>query len=139
MRGQRLRGLRGLTNLAFERRLESSVSMVDSAGEIGCAATTGADSSLEDQLAAALGRVPTLEDNDGVVPLRSQLWGTVIWAGIGDHLDVLGHYHDKRTDVPAELRHRDWLTSGSDFSDVEFAALIDAIAAGMLDAAPDHS
>jgi len=104
-----------------------------------CAATTGADSSLEDQLAAALGRVPTLEDNDGVVPLRSQLWGTVIWAGIGDHLDVLGHYHDKRTDVPAELRHRDWLTSGSDFSDVEFAALIDAIAAGMLDAAPDHS
>ena len=97
-----------------------------------CAATLDVDTALDDRLAAVFGRVPGLEDNDGVVPLRSQLWGTLIWAGLGDHLDVLGHYHDEREDVAPELRHRDWLTSGSAFSDVEFAALIDAIAAGML-------
>jgi hypothetical protein len=56
-----------------------------------------------------------------------------VWAGAGDHLDVLGHYRDDRKDVPAELRHHDWLTSGSTFTHVQFAALIDAIATGMLE------
>ncbi|MEO8704173.1 MAG: hypothetical protein ABI867_29240 [Kofleriaceae bacterium] len=74
---------------------------------------------------------PPLEANDGVVPIRSQLWGNVVWAGLADHLDVLGHYRDDR-DVPADQRHRDWLTSGSNFSHAEFAALVDAIAGGML-------
>lgn len=77
---------------------------------------------------------PALDANDGVVPIRSQLWGTLVWAGLGDHLDVLGHYRDRRDldQVPAELRHRDWLTSSSNFGDAEFAALLDAIAGGML-------
>ncbi len=84
------------------------------------------------QVTATFGRAPTLEDNDGVVPFRSQVWGTLVWAGLGDHLDVLGHYRDVRDDGPPEERHHDWLTSGSDFSDSQFAAVMDAVAAGML-------
>jgi hypothetical protein len=80
------------------------------------------------------GEPPSLEANDGVVPIRSQLWGNVVWAGYGDHLDVLGHYHDERdpSEVAPELRHRDWLSSGSNFRDANMTALMDAIAAGML-------
>lgn len=79
------------------------------------------------------GRAPTVEDNDGVVPFRSQVWGTLIWAGLGDHLDVLGHYRDEHEDAgPREQRHHDWLTSGSEFSITQFTSLMDAVAAGML-------
>jgi len=87
-------------------------------------------------LARAFSGSPPLEANDGVVPLRSQLWGSLIWAGLGDHLDVLGHYRDDRAPgaVVPERRHVDWLTSGSDFGHAQFTALIDAIATGMLDA-----
>jgi triacylglycerol lipase len=84
------------------------------------------------QARQAIGRVPSLADNDGVVPFRSQLWGTLVWSGIGDHLDVLGHYRDDRDDLPPEHRHHDWLTSGSEFSNAQFMALMDAIASGML-------
>jgi hypothetical protein len=68
--------------------------------------------------------------------IRSQLWGTLVWAGLGDHLDVLGHHRDDRdpSTVPPERRHRDWLTSGSDFSHAAFAELMDAIVTGMLNA-----
>ena len=77
---------------------------------------------------------PALDGNDGVVPIRSQLWGALVWAGFGDHLDVLGHYRDDRdpATVPPELRHRDWLTSSSSFGDAEFTKLMDAVAGGML-------
>lgn len=87
-------------------------------------------------LTRALAASPPLEANDGAVPIRSQLWGTLIWAGLGDHLDVLGHFRDDRDPdtVTAELRHVDWLTSGSEFSRVELAALMDSIATGMLNA-----
>ncbi len=84
------------------------------------------------QVTGTFGRAPTLEDNDGVVPFRSQVWGTLVWAGLGDHLDVLGHYRDDREDGPPEERHHDWLTSGSDFSHAQFAAVMDAIATGMI-------
>jgi hypothetical protein len=49
---------------------------------------------------------------------------------------VLGHYRDARdpSTVAPEHRHRDWLTSGSEFGHVEFTALMDAIATGMLNA-----
>jgi hypothetical protein len=101
-----------------------------------CAAMDGTAPSAgtvsEATLRETFGRVPTLADNDGVVPLRSQLWGTLIWAGLGDHLDVLGHYRVDREDVPDARRHRDWLTSGASFSSAQFAALMDAIAGGML-------
>jgi triacylglycerol lipase len=85
-------------------------------------------------LAPLLAGTPALAANDGVVPIRSQLWGTLAWAGLGDHLDVLGHYRDDRDleTVEPALRHVDWLTSGSGFSHRDFAGLMDAIAAGML-------
>jgi len=102
-----------------------------------CAAMEGksprSGEATEAQLVRVFGRVPGRDDNDGVVPIRSQLWGSVVWAGLGDHLDVLGHYPDDREgEIAPELRHRDWLTSGSNFSHASFAALMDAISAGMI-------
>jgi triacylglycerol lipase len=85
-------------------------------------------------MARLLDTSPAVDANDGVVPIRSQLWGALAWAGLGDHLDVLGHYHDDRDpeSVPPALRHVDWLKSGSSFGHGSFAKLMDAIAAGML-------
>jgi triacylglycerol lipase len=101
-----------------------------------CSALEGTPSvagpACEDVLLRAFGRAPTLEDNDGVVPLRSQLWGNVVWAGLGDHLDVLGHFRDDRRDIADDLTHRDWLTSGSGFTHARFATLMDTVASGML-------
>ena len=94
--------------------------------------TTASCRETEAMLEKALGASPGLRDNDGCVPLRSQLWGTLVWAGLGDHLDVLGHYHDVTPEERVELRHHDWLTSGSRFDDASFEALMDAIANGML-------
>lgn len=98
------------------------------------AGTTDTDRN-EALLVAALGEPPDLAANDGVVPIRSQLWGTLVWAGLADHLDVLGHYHDPWHGEPTELRHHDWLTSGSSFDHTQFDTLMDAIASGMLKAA----
>lgn len=81
---------------------------------------------------SAFGSPPQVGDSDGVVPIRSQVWGELAWAGLGDHLDVLGHYHDERPDVIEAERHHDWLTSGSAFDDTAFGALMDAVVAGML-------
>lgn len=39
-----------------------------------------------------LGRVPQPGDNDGLVPTLSQVWGEVIAAVQGDHLDLMGYY-----------------------------------------------
>jgi hypothetical protein len=86
-------------------------------------------------LTSALGQTPQVGDNDGCVPIRSQVWGQLVWAGLGDHLDVLGHYRDETRPVPGErdeLRHHDWLTSGSHFNDASFAALMDRVAQGMI-------
>ena len=70
-------------------------------------------------LRAAYGDIPDADANDGVVPTRSQAWGTVIHATRGDHLDVLGHFGDA-TRVPA---HIDWLTTGTGFDRREFDAV----------------
>ncbi len=88
----------------------------------------------EELLARAFPTPPAPGDNDGVVPLRSQLWGNLVWVGLGDHLDVLGHCRDERDarDVAPDERHQDWLTSGSRFDHARFGGLMDAIAAGML-------
>ena len=83
-------------------------------------------------LRTALGASPDHHANDGCVPLRSQIWGTVVWAGLGDHLDVLGHYRDDTPEEKPELRHHDWLTSGSRFNDASFESLMDAVASGMM-------
>ncbi|MBN9165468.1 MAG: hypothetical protein J0I07_31200 [Myxococcales bacterium] len=133
-------------------------------------------------LERAFGRLPSLRANDGVVPVRSQAWGTVVWAGVADHLDVLGHFPSperagrrgflagllgrtvRRSDERAmqgeelaaeakveaaartggrapvkgaDTRHVDWLTSGAGFDDAAFAALMDAVARGMLGSTRD--
>jgi triacylglycerol lipase len=54
------------------------------------------------QLRAACGETPPLDANDGVVPLRSQLWGELVW-----------------------------LSSGAGFSAVGFEAAMDCMAEGM--------
>jgi triacylglycerol lipase len=103
-----------------------------------CAAMRGtAPWSTDDNevhLAGALTETP-LDANDGVVPIRSQVWGSLVWAGLADHLDVLGHFRDDRDPetVAPELRHCDWLTSGSQFDRTRFSGLMDAIANGMID------
>lgn len=78
----------------------------------------------EDALFAALGEIPPLDANDGVVPLRSQLWGEVAWTGKADHLDVVGHF-------PGPRDHNDWLTSGARFDLVRFETVMDRVFEGM--------
>lgn len=59
------------------------------------------DTRAEEALLQALGELPPARANDGVVPIRSQVWGKIAWAGVGDHLDVLGHFPSLATDVKA--------------------------------------
>ena len=54
----------------------------------------------------------------------------LLWCGEGDHLDVLGHFHD---DVKPR-RHTDWMTSGAHFTRQRFASLMDAIVSFQLEA-----
>jgi triacylglycerol esterase/lipase EstA (alpha/beta hydrolase family) len=98
-------------------------------------ALPNAGSESEIALVRAFGRAPGARANDGVVPLRSQVWGKLIWAGYADHLDVLGHFRDgevRAKGKPSEGQHTDWLASGSQFDRAAFARLSDAIAQGML-------
>jgi triacylglycerol lipase len=105
-----------------------------------CAAqNAGTDS--EALLARVFGRAPGARANDGAVPTRSQIWGRLVWAGYGDHLDVLGHFRDETPaggqarEATQELEghspHVDWLYSGSAFGRPEFESLMDAVAAGI--------
>lgn len=79
-------------------------------------------------LRQVLGTIPDDDANDGVVPIRSQIWGELVWAGLGDHLDVVGHYRDDTPESP----HMDWLGSGSGFSADRFDSMLDAVVAGLL-------
>ncbi|MEM8609919.1 MAG: triacylglycerol lipase, partial [Myxococcota bacterium] len=63
--------------------------------------------------------VPGPLDTDGVVPTLSQLWGELVYAAVGDHLDVCGHFNDLAHDPP----HYDWIATGSDFKRPEFESL----------------
>ncbi len=76
-------------------------------------------------LLAGFGGMPKLEDNDGMSPTLSQVWGEVIHVTRADHLDVMGQYG-------AEGRigiHADWLPSGSGFDGTSFRALWQSVAA----------
>lgn len=91
-----------------------------------CAAQRESDAT-EAMLDRAFGKAPGVRVNDGVVPLRSQLWGELVWTGYADHLDVLGHFGDG--DAPSDRgpRHSDWLRSGSGFDRVRFEGMVDAL------------
>lgn len=84
---------------------------------------------VERLLVAAFGKMPDAGASDGVVPMRSQLHGRIVWAGLADHLDVLGHFRAR-----AGAPHRDWLSSGARFDETRFNRMLDAIATGMLEA-----
>lgn len=77
----------------------------------------------EDRLSHAIARPVTERSSDGIVPTLSMPWGTLVWCGEADHLDVLGYFHD---DVRPR-RHRDWLTTGAAFTRARFDAMVDAI------------
>jgi triacylglycerol lipase len=76
-------------------------------------------------LTRALGYAPEDNANDGVVPLRSQVWGEPAWVGKGDHLDVVGHF-------PGPGGHVDWMKSGSGFDLVRFETMMDRVVEGMM-------
>ncbi|MEM7158806.1 MAG: hypothetical protein AAF799_38545 [Myxococcota bacterium] len=75
-----------------------------------------------------LGAVPSRRDNDGFVPTRSQVWGSLITAVHGDHLDLMGYYGG----APGRPR-LDMLASGAPFDSRDFEATWSAIAGFMLD------
>ena len=79
----------------------------------------------ERSIHAGVGRASDDRMNDGVVPLRSMLWGELIFAGRADHLDTVGHFADEVE--PPE--HLDWLASGARFDRPQFSAMADALAA----------
>jgi hypothetical protein len=98
-----------------------------------------ASSRLAPQQARALRRayrsMPPKDANDGIVPTRSQAWGHVIHAAVGDHLDVLGHFRDEAHDPP----HIDWLVTGSGFDRRRFEALWADVAHFLVAGAPRPS
>jgi triacylglycerol lipase len=63
----------------------------------------------ERALKRAYRRLPSVADNDGIVPTRAQVWGEVVAAVHADHLDVIGHFGDSSTRPP----HVDWLATGT--------------------------
>ena len=66
---------------------------------------------------------------DGIVPTLSMLNGRLLWCGMADHLDVVGHFRDDHR--PA--RHTDWLASGAQFNRAGFKEAMDAIARFILE------
>ncbi len=80
---------------------------------------------------ALLGELPPESENDGVVPLYSQIWGDLVWIGRGDHLDVVGHFPGpKRGKQPSP--HVDWMRSGAAFDETRFDTMMDRVFGGML-------
>ncbi|MDY0059509.1 MAG: triacylglycerol lipase [Myxococcota bacterium] len=75
-------------------------------------------------LRLSFGDVPDGEDNDGMVPTLSQVWGELIHATWADHLDVVGHFDESLEDPP----HYDWLVSGTGFGRADFVLLWSRVA-----------
>ena len=93
------------------------------------------DDSLRGQLSApqlealdlALGRRASKLDSDGVVPVLSQVWGSVLHVARADHLDVVGQYGALGNDSDDASKNTawggDWIPSGSGFNAAQFEAL----------------
>ena len=79
--------------------------------------------SVRRRLEQAVGHSLSDSSADGVIPILSMLWGELIWAGPGDHLDVVGHFHDRIS----PSKHTDWLESGSSTDHTQFEKSMDAL------------
>jgi hypothetical protein len=84
-----------------------------------------------DALRMAFGKLPHGSDNDAMVPTLSQVWGDVVHAAPGDHLDVIGHFADAH-----DSRHVDWLHTHSGFGRSAFEQLWDDVARYLFDHVP---
>lgn len=84
-----------------------------------------AHGTVDARLRELLGELPPVGANDGVVPLRSQVWGELLWAGKADHHDIVGHFRGPGA-------HTDWLASGARFSRARFDSVMDRIAAAIV-------
>ncbi len=77
-----------------------------------------------------IGHVPPLPlelwDNDGIVNTASMLWptGPIVLVG-ADHLDIIGHYRNRRAEPGLAREHRayDPLKSASDFGEQTLTAI----------------
>lgn len=74
------------------------------------------------------GELPSQQDNDGLSPTNSQIWGEVVHAACADHLDVVGHFGG----VEKDGRASDWLPSHSGFDTAAFARLWSDVASFLL-------
>lgn len=74
---------------------------------------------------AGLGHVAGRLDSDGVVPVLSQVWGSVLHVAHADHLDVVGQYGAQSE----EAWGGDWLPSASGFDAAAFERLWSDVAA----------
>jgi len=79
----------------------------------------------------AFGKAPGARANDGVVPILSQVWGRVVWAGYADHLDVLGHFPGYITPRPfwSSLFGRKRGSSVAEVTEAPLEETLDVIAA----------
>jgi triacylglycerol lipase len=87
----------------------------------------------QDAARELLGFDPEPRDNDGVVPLWSQPWGTICGVLRADHLDVCGHFHPRDKD----RSYTDWLRSGAGFTEDTFEALWRDIAIRLMGRRPE--
>ena len=78
------------------------------------------DSRQRESLLQGYGELPSLSDNDGIVPTLSQVWGSVVHTTRGDHLDVVGHYGQKRK---VDGIYADWIPTASGYDDQAFQSL----------------
>lgn len=101
----------------------------------------GRTKALNDAVRVLLAELPNETENDGVVPLYSQLWGDIVWIGKADHLDIVGHFPGARVGrrkvvaapvASEEPPHVDWLRSGAGFDETRFETVFDRIFAGMM-------
>lgn len=87
------------------------------------------DQAQQQRLAGVFAEGLRSQNVDGIVPTLSMLWGELLWCGVADHLDIVGHFGDFDE---RPRRHVDWLRSGAGFARRDFEAMADALAAFLL-------
>ncbi|MFL5318696.1 MAG: esterase/lipase family protein [Myxococcaceae bacterium] len=72
-----------------------------------------------EQIIRVFGEVLGADENDGIVPTRSQIFGEVLHAARADHHDIIGHFSDSVHNPP----HYDWIATGTQFRRANFEAV----------------